>query len=168
MLFSFLSEISDSEGIVFFNRTEAGSTGLSRLIYFYWRKCFSLKILMRWKYWDSEMIICILYDPWYYLYSNFKSCIWMYELSLDRQFEPYLRANTVAPSWCGLGCRSRTLMVEYISPLFFLWLTLLSWYNIHIEKILQNKWHFVVLPCSKLFTLSMVWPSGHGVGLLII
>ncbi len=39
-------------------------------------------------------------------------------LSLDRQFEPYLRANTVAPSWCGLGCRSRTLMVEYISPLF--------------------------------------------------
>jgi hypothetical protein len=41
-------------------------------------------------------------------------------LSLDRQFEPYLRANTVAPSWCGLGCRSRTLMVEYISPWFFL------------------------------------------------
>jgi hypothetical protein len=24
-------------------------------------------------------------------------------LSLDRQFEPYLRAHTVAPSWCGLG-----------------------------------------------------------------
>ncbi len=41
-------------------------------------------------------------------------------LSLDRQFEPYLRANTVAPSWCGLGCRSRTLMVQYISPQFFL------------------------------------------------
>ncbi len=40
-------------------------------------------------------------------------------LSLDRQFEPYLRANTVAPSWCGLGCRYRTLMVEYISPLFY-------------------------------------------------
>jgi hypothetical protein len=40
-------------------------------------------------------------------------------LSLDRQFEPYPRANTVAPSWCGLGCRSRTLMVEYISPWFF-------------------------------------------------
>jgi hypothetical protein len=39
-------------------------------------------------------------------------------LSLDRQFEPYPRANTVAPSWCGLGCRSRTLMVEYISPWF--------------------------------------------------
>jgi hypothetical protein len=39
-------------------------------------------------------------------------------LSLDRQFAPYLRANTVAPSWCGLGCRSRTLMVEYISPWF--------------------------------------------------
>jgi hypothetical protein len=39
-------------------------------------------------------------------------------LSLDHQFEPYLRAHTVAPSWCGLGCRSRTLMVEYISPLF--------------------------------------------------
>jgi hypothetical protein len=42
-------------------------------------------------------------------------------LSLDRQFEPYLRANTVAPSWCGLGCRSRTLMVEYISSLFLTW-----------------------------------------------
>jgi hypothetical protein len=41
-------------------------------------------------------------------------------LSLDRQFEPYLGANTVAPSWCGLGCRSRTLMVEYISPLFLM------------------------------------------------
>ncbi len=41
-------------------------------------------------------------------------------LSLDRQFEPYLRAYTVAPSWCGLGCRSRTLMVEYIDPRFFL------------------------------------------------
>jgi hypothetical protein len=41
-------------------------------------------------------------------------------LSFDRQFEPYLRANTVAPSWCALGCRSRTLMVEYISPLFYL------------------------------------------------
>jgi hypothetical protein len=27
-------------------------------------------------------------------------------LSLDRQFEPYPRANTVAPSWCGLGCRT--------------------------------------------------------------
>jgi hypothetical protein len=39
-------------------------------------------------------------------------------LSLDRQFEPYPRANTVAPSWCGLGCRSRTLMVAYISPWF--------------------------------------------------
>ncbi len=31
-------------------------------------------------------------------------------LSLDRQFEPYPRANSVAPSWCGLGCRSRTSM----------------------------------------------------------
>jgi hypothetical protein len=41
-------------------------------------------------------------------------------LSLDRQFEPYPRAITVAPSWCGLGCRSRTLMVEYISPWFFI------------------------------------------------
>jgi hypothetical protein len=41
-------------------------------------------------------------------------------LSLDRQFESYPRANTVAPSWCGLGCRSRTLMVEYISP-WFIW-----------------------------------------------
>ncbi len=39
-------------------------------------------------------------------------------LSLDRQFEPYPRANMVAPSWCGLGCRSRTLMVENISPCF--------------------------------------------------
>ncbi len=38
---------------------------------------------------------------------------------LDRPFEPYLRAYTVAPSWCGLGCRSRTLMVEYINPLFY-------------------------------------------------
>ncbi len=45
-------------------------------------------------------------------------------LSLDRQFEPYPRANTVAPSWCGLGCRSRTLMVEYISPLFSIFLLL--------------------------------------------
>ncbi len=38
--------------------------------------------------------------------------------SLDRQFEPYLRAHTVAPPWCGLGCRSRTsiVMVEYINP----------------------------------------------------
>ncbi len=44
-------------------------------------------------------------------------------LSLDRQLEPYLRANTVAPSWCGLGCRSRTLMVEYISPRFLPWPT---------------------------------------------
>ncbi len=26
----------------------------------------------------------------------------------------------MAPLWCGLGCRSRTLMVEYISPWFFL------------------------------------------------
>ncbi len=40
-------------------------------------------------------------------------------LSLDSQFEPYPRANTVAPSWCGLGCRSRSLMVEYISPWFY-------------------------------------------------
>jgi hypothetical protein len=41
-------------------------------------------------------------------------------LSLDRLFEPYLRAYTVAPLWCGLGCRSRTLIVEYIiNPLFF-------------------------------------------------
>ncbi len=40
-------------------------------------------------------------------------------LSLDRQFEPYPRVNTVAPSWCGLGCRSRTLIIEYISPWFF-------------------------------------------------
>ncbi len=46
-----------------------------------------------------------------------KTAVW---LSLDRQLEPYLRANMVAPSWCGLGCRSRTLMVEYISPCFLM------------------------------------------------
>jgi hypothetical protein len=40
-------------------------------------------------------------------------------LSFDIQFKPYLRANTMAPSWRGLGCRSRTLMVEYINPRFF-------------------------------------------------
>jgi hypothetical protein len=40
-------------------------------------------------------------------------------LSLDRQFDPYLRANT-AKSWCGLGCRLRNLMVEYIDLWFLL------------------------------------------------
>jgi hypothetical protein len=28
--------------------------------------------------------------------------------SFDSQFEPYPRAFMVAPSWCGLGCRSQT------------------------------------------------------------
>ncbi len=56
-------------------------------------------------------------------------------LSLDRQFEPYLRANTVAPSWCGLGCRSRTLIAEYISPLFYI----ISKPNTYYVKLCQVK-----------------------------
>ncbi len=34
--------------------------------------------------------------------------------SLDRQFEPYLRAFMAAPLWCGLRW-----MVEYIAPVFY-------------------------------------------------
>jgi hypothetical protein len=59
------------------------------------------------------------------------------EVLFDSQFEPYLRANTVAPSWCGLGCRSRTLMVEYINPRFF-FLTILDWL---VEQIIQHHQH---------------------------
>jgi hypothetical protein len=54
-------------------------------------------------------------------------------LSLDRQF--YLRVYTVAPSWCGLGCSSRTMMVEYIHPLFFYMLCKLYVYTIDIPKL---------------------------------
>ncbi len=66
-------------------------------------------------------MIQVLLKLWYSLQGRrglvVKAAGW---LSLDRQFEPYPRANMVAPSWCGLGCRSRTLMVEYISPWFLL------------------------------------------------
>ncbi len=41
----------------------------------------------------------------------------VYHVAKLRMLEFYY---TVAPSWCGLGCRSRTLMVEYISPHFFI------------------------------------------------
>ena len=67
-------------------------------------------------------------------------------LSLDRQFEPYPRANTVAPSWCGLGCRSRTLMVEYISPLFFARIQLFN--RMDIVQHVSSVWRVKSIACK--------------------
>jgi hypothetical protein len=52
----------------------------------------------------------------------FEYCVYWNSVSsnVDHQFEPYPCANTVAPSWCSLGCRSRILMVKYINPRFYI------------------------------------------------
>jgi hypothetical protein len=70
-----------------------------------------------------------------------------YWQSLDRQFEPYPRANTVAPSWCGLGCRSRTLMVEYISPWFYFGPSLILGSMGYFRESISNA-QFFILHCN--------------------
>ncbi len=96
----------------------------------YHRWCYDITSYLWYHVLSYDIMIntMISYMVWYHIwcgiiveewYHYFTQDITHKIMLLDRQFEPYLRANTVAPSWCGLGCRSRTLMVEYISPLFY-------------------------------------------------
>ncbi len=93
-------------------------------------------------------------------------------LSLDRQFEPYLRANTVAPSWCGLGCRSRTLMVEYISPLCFLAWEMTWWWLFEVVVSSVNHvvciWYVLKHCILYLHVLPKIYIPIHTFGLLCI